>query len=132
MGRLIIIGFFALGLFFTWRFVSTPPGEQKVIYLPSAKECFSEGSEIGSYCIHRAKQGVNGGVVYILHGRNLDENIWNDDAFYTAMIQKYWSDNLKIPPIVVSVSYGPIWLLTPKGLSEKSGLLETFVNRTIP
>ncbi len=117
---------------YAWNFISTPPGEQKVSYSPANKECFNDDSGVGRFCIHKALQGTNGGIVYHMHGRNLSEDNWNDDTFYTAMIQAYWADHGKKPPIVVSVSYGPVWLLSPKGEAEKTGLLDTFILKTIP
>jgi hypothetical protein len=118
--------------FYIWNFISSRPGEQKVTYEPSIKECFSVENESTRYCVHKAKQGNNGGIVYHLHGRNLDEHTWNDDTFYTSLIQNYWATSNRIPPIVVTVSYGPIWLLTKKGSLEKSGLLDRFILGTIP
>ncbi len=86
-----------------------------------------------TYCIHVPKnEPVNGDIAYLLHGRNLDENIWNDDTFYTSMIQSYWQKKEIAPPTVVTVSFGPKWLLTQKGSQEKSGLLEFFGNDVIP
>ncbi len=120
------------GFYYAWSFIGTRPGEQKVKFEPAEKECFEEAGEGSHYCIYKAKQGTNGGLVYHLHGRNLDENGWNDDNFFTALVQKYWASGDRKPPVVVSVSYGPIWLLTPKGLGKKSGLLETFISQTIP
>lgn len=75
---------------------------------------------------------TNGNIAYLFHGRNLDENTWNDAGFYTGMIQQYWQNRNIIPPTVVTVSFGPIWLLTPKGGAPKSGLAETFVKEVIP
>ncbi|MBL7555843.1 MAG: hypothetical protein JNM24_08470 [Bdellovibrionaceae bacterium] len=118
--------------YFVWSFINTRPGEQRVKFIPADKECFSEAADGSRYCIYRARQGTNGSVFYYLHGRNLDEHSWNDDTYYTALVQKYWETHGHKPPIVVSISYGPIWLLTPKNGAEKSGLLETFVSRLIP
>lgn len=127
---------FALSLFFCfyfiWDFVGTRPGEQRVKFVAADKECFSDPLDSSRYCIYRAKQGTNGAVFYHLHGRNLDEFSWNDDTYYTALVQSYWETHHRKPPVVVSISYGPIWLLAPKNGAEKSGLLETFVTQTIP
>jgi hypothetical protein len=132
--RKYIVSFVILSavFYYSWDFISTRPGEQKVKFEPAEKECFEEASEGSRYCIYKAKQGTNGGLVYHLHGRNLDENGWNDDNFFTALVQMYWANRDRKPPVVVSVSYGPIWLLAPKGLGKKSGLLETFISQTIP
>lgn len=43
------------------------------------------------------------------------------------MVQAEWQRNKALPPTVVTVSYGPTWLLTPKGKQEDSGLLDDFI-----
>jgi S-formylglutathione hydrolase FrmB len=119
--------------YFAWAKLASPSGDQKVHYTPSHKECFEgHGSVSWKYCIHTPASGpTNGEVAYLLHGRNLDENTWNDDTFYTAMIQEYWQRNKIAPPTVVTVSFGPMWLLTDKGQKEKSGLLPFFIENVI-
>ena len=67
---------------------------------------------------------VNGDVLYHLHGRNLEAEIWNDPTYFTAMVQGHWQRTGQLPPTVVSLSYGPVWLLAPKGQAEHSGLLD--------
>jgi S-formylglutathione hydrolase FrmB len=106
---------------------------QLVSFIQSKKECFSgSGSVSWRYCVHKPADGkTNGNLAYLFHGRNLDENTWNDAGFYTGMIQQYWQKNNIIPPIVVSVSFGPIWLLTERGQQPKSGLLSFFTNEVI-
>jgi S-formylglutathione hydrolase FrmB len=74
--------------------------------------------------VHRAAGGVNGDIVYHLHGRNLEAEVWNDPSYFTAMVQGHWQRAGQLPPTVVSLSYGPVWLLAPKGQAEQSGLLD--------
>lgn len=64
-----------------------------------------------------------------MHGRNLDASVWNDDTFFTAQLQSYWQRLSIKPPTVVVVSYGPVWLLTPKNSKQESGLLDDFIAR---
>jgi len=129
-----VLGAALLVSYFAWAQISSRTGEQKVSYTPSQKECFAFGeAKPWRACVHKPTQGgVNGNIAYLFHGRNLDENIWNDDTFYTALIQQYWSEHKLTPPTVVTVSFGPVWLLTPKGKLEKSGLLEVVTNEVIP
>jgi S-formylglutathione hydrolase FrmB len=47
------------------------------------------------------------------------------------MIQQYWQMKNIVPPTVVSISFGPIWLLTDRGQQAKSGLLPFFTNEVI-
>jgi len=117
--------------YWCWGYFTHTHGEQVVQYEASNKRCFGTIAT-GKYCIHEAKQGTNGAIAYHLHGRNLDEQAWNDDTFYTAMLQRYWQDKGVKPPIVVTISFGPVWLLTSKGKSAYSGLLNTFIEKLIP
>lgn len=105
-----------------WRQLSRPLGEQAVHFTPAAQQCRQAG--VLRYCVHRAVAGVNGDVVYHLHGRHLEAEIWNDPTYFTAMVQAYWQQAGLRPPTVVSLSYGPVWLLAPRGQAEHSGLLE--------
>jgi len=60
---------------------------------------------------------------------SLDEQLWNDDTYFTAKLQARWQDTRVLPPTVVTVSYGPTWLLTPKGRRPNSGLLDDLMIR---
>lgn len=106
-----------------WLQLSRPWGAQAVGFTPASRQCGQEGPL--RYCVHRAAGGVNGDVVYHLHGRNLDAEVWNDPTYFTAQLQAYWQRAGLLPPTVISLSYGPVWLLAPKGQAESSGLLDT-------
>ncbi len=105
-----------------WRQFTRPLGETTVNFTPAHQQCAQEGRL--HYCVYRAVAGVNGDIVYHLHGRNLEAEIWNDPSYFTAMVQGYWKSAGLRPPTVVSLSYGPVWLLAPKGQAEESGLLD--------
>lgn len=129
----LLLAFFAGYFILTWgRQTATAPwGDQQVRFEAAHKECFKETRF--RYCIYQPAQvRPNGNLVYFLHGRNLDENIWNDDTFYTSMIQKHWSETKTTPPTVVTVSFGGTWLLTPKGSRDINGLIETMTDVLIP
>jgi pimeloyl-ACP methyl ester carboxylesterase len=106
-----------------WEQVSRPWGAQAVSFKPAARQCGQEGQL--RYCVHRAAGGVNGDVAYHLHGRNLEAEIWNDPTYFTAQLQAYWQNTGLLPPTVISLSYGPVWLLSAKGQAGSSGLLDT-------
>lgn len=106
-----------------WQQFSRPWGAQAVQFKPASQQCGQQGAL--RYCVHRAAGGVNGDVVYHLHGRNLEAEVWNDPTYFTALVQGYWQQAGVLPPTVVSLSYGPVWLLAPKGKAEASGLLDT-------
>jgi pimeloyl-ACP methyl ester carboxylesterase len=110
-------------VWWAWLQLSRPWGQQAVSYTPASRHCGQAGQL--RYCVHRAAGGVNGDVVYHLHGRNLEAEIWNDPSYFTAMVQAYWQDAGLLPPTVISLSYGPVWLLAPQGQAEHSGLLDS-------
>jgi pimeloyl-ACP methyl ester carboxylesterase len=106
-----------------WGQVSRPWGAQAVSFKPAEQQCDQEGQL--RYCVHRAAGGVNGDVVYHLHGRNLEAEVWNDPTYFTALLQAYWQNTGVLPPTIISLSYGPVWLLASKGQAGSSGLLDT-------
>jgi pimeloyl-ACP methyl ester carboxylesterase len=119
----IILLSLAIAAWWAWHKLSHPWGVQSVTFTPALQQCDRAGQL--RYCVHRAAGGVNGDVVYHLHGRNLEAEVWNDPSYFTAMVQGYWQSAGLLPPTVISLSYGPVWLLTPQGEAEKSGLLDT-------
>jgi S-formylglutathione hydrolase FrmB len=124
-----LLVFFAI-LFFCWNYFLSPKKKKSIVFEPANKECFVE--EIFEYCIYKAKQGTNGSVAYHFHGKDNNAHSWNDATYYTAMIQDNWAKKGAKPPTVVSVSFGPFWLLVPKNGGPDSGLLEKFLNEVIP
>ncbi len=110
-----------------WTEVTRVRGAQRVAFRAAARTCGQSGSL--RYCVYRAAAGTNGDIVYHLHGRNLDEQIWNDDTYFTGMLQAQWQSSGVVPPTVVTLSYGPAWLLAPKGRQPRSGLLEDLMAR---
>ncbi|MDP8913260.1 MAG: esterase family protein [Pseudomonadota bacterium] len=117
----------ALLFYFAWGELTRTRGDQKVAFRPAERSCGSSGPL--RYCVYRDRRGTNSDLVYHLPGRNLDEHIWNDDTYYTAMLQSYWQRTGALPPTVVTVSYGPTWLLVPRGRQPDSGLLDDFISR---
>lgn len=116
-----------IALAWAWNALTRPQGSQRVSFVPALAECASDGPL--RYCIYRGQGGTNGDVVYHLHGRNLDEEAWNDDTYYTALVQAAWQERGVRPPTVVALSYGPSWLLAPKGKAPDSGLLDDLIAR---
>lgn len=110
-----------------WTELTRPWGAQKIAFTKASEDCNASGPL--RYCVYRAANGTNGDVLYHLHGRRLDEQVWNDDTYMTAMVQAQWQETGVAPPTVVTLSYGDTWLLTPKGAREDSGLLEDMMGR---
>lgn len=124
----LVLGLVVLAIVVAWGWqqISRPWGVQHVAFVPATQHCDQVGSL--RYCVNRAAHGVNGDVVYHLHGRKLDAEIWNDPSYFTAMVQRHWQRAGALPPTVISLSYGPVWLLTPKGEAPHSGLLDTIAS----
>ena len=118
---LLSLGFYAL----LW--ITSPAGDQRVSFVRATEDCGSSGPL--RYCIYRARSGTNGDIVYHLPGRNLSERVWNDNTYWTAMVQAEWQRARIVPPTVVTLSYGQTWLLVPKGKQADSGLLEDVLAR---
>ena len=113
--------------YFAFTEITRTRGSQKVSFRPAAQTCGTAG--VLRYCINRDLRGTNGDIVYHLHGRNLNERIWNDDTYFTAMLQEEFQRSRAMPPTVVTLSYGSTWLLTPKGEKAESGLLDDLMRR---
>lgn len=114
-------------IYYAWGEITRTRGSQQVAFRPAEQACGTSG--LLRYCVHRDQRGTNGDIVYHLHGRNLDERIWNDDTYLTALVQAEWQRHPELPPIVVTISYGTTWLLTPKGAKADSGLLTDLMAR---
>lgn len=123
----LVAAIIAALIYYAWGEVTRTRGAQKVSFRPAEEACGTSGSL--RYCVYRDRRGTNGDVVYHMHGRNLDERIWNDDTYMTALIQSEWQRRSERPPTVVTVSYGSTWLLTPKGEKPDSGLLDDLMTR---
>ena len=114
-------------LHYAWTQLTRTRGEQAVSFTPAEQACGASGPL--RYCTARAKAGSNGDIVYHLHARRMDERGWNDDTYLTAMLQAEWQRRGALPPTVVTLSYGPTWLLSPKGDQPESGLLDDLMAR---
>jgi pimeloyl-ACP methyl ester carboxylesterase len=123
----LLLIFLAVGGYFAWNYFAAPTGAQKVTFIPAQSQQFTAGNL--NYAVFRAENGVSDDVIYYLHGRNLDVSIWNDDTYFTSQLQAYWQKSSSKPPTVVVVSYGSVWLLTPKNSQAESGLLDDFIAR---
>lgn len=118
--------FVLISIYLIWGKLTSPYGVQKVSFIPSKAETFTIGKL--TFSIYKAIAGVNDDVIYHFHGRNLDNTIWNDDTYFTSLIQAQWQQSNLKPPTVVLISYGPQWLLTPKNSMAESGLMDDFIS----
>lgn len=65
-----------------------------------------------SYCVHRQPRSRSRDLVVHFHGRRGTERWWNDKTYYTGELYEHWRDAGVDAPTVVSVSFGPLWVLT--------------------
>lgn len=86
----------------------------------------------GGFCITRSETSQNPDFVYHLHGAGHSENTWQDDYYYTGQIRKFWEQHKAAEPTVISLSFGPRWLLAPVNSSRLSGLFEAVTQQIIP
>lgn len=86
------------------------------------------------YCIFDNPGSSNTDVIYYLHGRMGKAEQWGDadSDSYTQMIRDEWTRTGKQAPKVVSLSFGPVWLLAEKNPSKPSGLFEVMRDQVIP
>jgi hypothetical protein len=112
--------------YWAWGKIASPWGVQKVSFVSSKSETFTKGNLM--FSIYKANAGVNEDIIYHFHGRNLDNSIWNDDTYFTSLIQLHWQKSKVKPPTVVLISYGPEWLLTSKNAKAESGLMDDFIS----
>ncbi len=85
-----------------------------------------------NFCVHTPKYRPSRDIVYYLHGAFLSEESWQDEYYYTSQLRTEWETQSAPLPTVVSVSYGPLWILAQKNPSPTSGLLENFAGEIIP
>lgn len=90
--------------------------------------CFEENEPVTwSYCINRASgESDSNTLVYHFHGRRGNETWWNDKYFYSGELYSHWQKSGASAPVVVSVSFGPLWLL------KEGELLDIFVDVVMP
>jgi len=82
------------------------------------------------FCAYRYTNSSRN-VLYYFHGIGGNERDWKNHELEKSIVRRWESLGLR-PPIVVSVSLGPIWLLTEKGQSTNSGNYEFFRDQIIP
>lgn len=86
----------------------------------------------GGYCIHQPVGKSSGDVLYYFHGRGGSELQWQEEWYYTAQIRAEWNKKHAWRPTVISISFGPEWLLAEKNSSNLSGLFEFFTKSLLP
>ena len=73
----------------------------------------------------------SGDVIYFLHGMFGSERSWLSDGNQSAIRQAWTAKGIKAPP-VISVSFGPAWLLTEIPYGGHSSRQEMFIRKIMP
>lgn len=82
------------------------------------------------YCLYPGTGKNAEKMIYFFHGILGMENIWINNQTYLKM-QTEWSFNPEGRPTVVNISYGRIYLLTPKNERQHSGILDNWNTESI-
>ena len=91
------------------------------------------GSVPFTLCVHRTAESTSRDLVIHLHGRRGNATWWNDREYYTGEVHAEWARVGTPAPVVVGVSFGPLWLLTDENVEEGShALLDVFDQEVVP
>jgi len=85
-----------------------------------------------NYCIYQDAASTNPDVVYHFHGRFGKAETWGETDYYTQLVRDEWKSKGVQTPKIISVSFGPVWLLAEKNNSAYSGLFEAMRDQVIP
>ena len=100
-------------------------GTQEVEFQRSQRSCHDGGAG-WKYCIHTNDRTSGSSYLYVFHSQDEDERFWSKGGGYPALLQKYWQEKSSKIPKVITISFGPLWLIAPKMTNENTGLLERF------
>ena len=84
------------------------------------------------YCLYVPEgQPPSDTVLYFMHGGGESASHWGRWRPAEDLARAYRERGLPVPT-VASISYGKLWVLTERGSSKDSGLLERFTDEAIP
>ncbi len=78
------------------------------------------------------KRGDNRQLIYFLHGAGGNENVWGNSPGYRRAQAIWASQPGKAVPVVISISFGQLWLLTDVPRDNNRTLHATLVQEVIP
>lgn len=87
------------------------------------------------YCVYKTEGSDNNDVVYHFHGKDgneIEEKGWASKDHYSYAIRDAWEKSKFKAPVVVSMTFGEVWLLVEKNESPVSGLYEFVTQAAIP
>lgn len=86
---------------------------------------------LARYCVTETLGSTNPDVIFYFHCLFGDENNWLLIPQYQIVRERWAQENFQAPT-VITISYGPAWLVAPKGESPKSGLYEEIRDKVFP
>lgn len=97
-------------------------------FLPEEKQVILENSKCSKYedfkyCIFPGTGLRSREIIYYFHGIFGNEKQWMSNSI-TKKIYKEFMGSPQGSPTIVNISYGSVWLLTPKNSKGSSGLLD--------
>ena len=96
------------------------------------QECHDFENTRAVYCVNRVKGSTSQDVVYFFHGIFMTAKDWPMSSAIYDRVSKNWFKLGVRAPIVISISYGPIWMAVRKNTSPLSGRRDEIANRVIP
>jgi pimeloyl-ACP methyl ester carboxylesterase len=113
------------GFFFTTKAQAATPARM-------VTECGHIAQKVKwDYCITRTENSQNEDIVYVLHGAGGDESTWTRWPAFQD-VRARWEKTGFQAPIIVALSFGPIWLLADPNSSPHSGLFDVFTKVVMP
>ena len=74
--------------------------------------CYQESEPLSwTWCVHKMEHQSQDTILYHLHGRRGAANWWNDKEYFSGDVMNLWDRQDLVPPTVVGISFGPLWLL---------------------
>jgi len=95
----------------------------------SSTNCSENSKNDLRYCVTETLGSENPNTLYYMHGVQGDEEIWERDGI---LLRAAWQLGNVDPPRVITLSFGPTWLLGEKNSSSRSGLLERLFQEILP
>jgi S-formylglutathione hydrolase FrmB len=81
-------------------------------------------------CFHEPPDADPSHLLIHFHGRRGNEAWWNDAEAYSGELYEVWRAQRVRPPIVASVSFGPLWLLVNQ--ASEGPTLSLFEREVLP
>ncbi len=107
------------------EFMATPSDWQPQPMPELRMRCASETDPIPwEYCVHHSPGSASGDLLVYFHGRRGNARWWNDATYYTGELYTHWRDRGTQPPTVVSISFGPLWVLSGENGAAFEGVIE--------